>query len=113
MPERREQTTDLRRLARQRIDVLTKPRPPVGLRTNLTEVAPLSTQTPGLDKTRKIRDAAIRGAAWARERPLVVASIAVGFLALGGYAWLFSRKSRNEVATFARPTSRLPAFLRR
>jgi hypothetical protein len=49
----------------------------------------LSEQTPGLDRTRRVRDLAMRPVSWAREQPALAASI-LGGLALIGLGTLLA-----------------------
>jgi hypothetical protein len=54
----------------------------------------LSEQTPGLDKTSRVRSLAMRPVSYARERPAVVASIVGGLVVLGIGTWLAMRSRR-------------------
>jgi hypothetical protein len=55
---------------------------------------PLSEQTPGLDRTRRVRNVAMRPVSYARERPAVVMSIVGGLVVLGIGTWLAMRSRR-------------------
>jgi hypothetical protein len=58
----------------------------------------LEQQTPGLDRGRRIRNAATRGASWARERPVLIFG-ALGGLALVGVGvgtWIYLRNREPE-----------------
>jgi hypothetical protein len=48
-----------------------------------TETASLAAQTPGLDRSRPLRDAGVRLASWMRERPGMLASILGGIFVAG------------------------------
>jgi hypothetical protein len=54
----------------------------------------LSEQTPGLDRTSRVRGLAMRPVSYARERPAVVLSIVGGLVVLGIGTWLAVRSRR-------------------
>jgi hypothetical protein len=68
--------------------------PDLGQSPPYRETASLPSQTPGLDKTRKVRDLAVRGASWARERPAAVIGVLGGLLVAGLGLFLALRARR-------------------
>jgi hypothetical protein len=54
----------------------------------------LTDQTPGLDKTSRLRGAVMRPVSYARERPAIVLSIVGGLVVLGIGTWLALRTRR-------------------
>ncbi len=59
-----------------------------GMSPSLTE------QTPGLDRTSRVRNLAMRPVSYARERPAVAVSIIGGLIVLGIGTWLALRQRR-------------------
>jgi hypothetical protein len=54
----------------------------------------LSEQTPGLDRTARARDLAMRPISWARERPAMLVSLVGGLMVIGIGTWLAVRSRR-------------------
>ena len=54
----------------------------------------LSEQTPGLDRTARVRNLAMRPVSWVREQPALAASILGGLAVIGLGTWLAFRSRR-------------------